>query len=176
MPSIAVTSDQPRQNESKQLMVAVEKLGEGTHPSDAERAERTRVVAMWYRILLDIPEEGVGLLVSREFFERGREAALSVLSDAFATKATGTLLVRASALTQYLAWAKRAGVAAFLVKEAVAYRYVVYLRSIHAPPTRATSFRGALGFIQHVLGIESCQDAVRSKRVSGAAFKALEQA
>jgi hypothetical protein len=120
-------------------------------------------------------EEGAGNEVWQEFSEGGREAALGVLADILAKKATGTLLVRASAISQFLDWAKGAGVAPFPMCERIAYRYVVYLNSIRAPATRASSFRGAVAFMLHVLGVDSCKQVVGSSRIGGAAFRALQR-
>eukprot|EP00971_Amphidinium_carterae_P068246 1351507-Amphidinium_carterae.1 len=66
-------------------------------------------------------------------------ARLSVVADAFADRATGTLRMRVNSLKQLECWRGHA----VPFDEKVCYEYVDHLRQIGAPPTRAKTFVGS---------------------------------
>ena len=92
-------------------------------------------------------------------------------SDAFRSKATGTLLKRASSLERYFRWAVENQIASPLsVGESVIYDYLSYLRSAESAATSASHFVEALRFLHSVANL--CRmdlPTVLSARVQGVA-------
>ena len=92
-------------------------------------------------------------------------------SDAFRSKATGTLLKRAGSLERYFRWAVENQVASpFSVGESVIYDYLSYLRSAESAATSASHFVESLRFLHSVANL--CRmdlPAVLSARVQGVA-------
>ena len=97
---------------------------------------------------------------------------LGSLEDVFGSKATSTIGKRAGSMLQYLSWANMRNIKPFPILEKDAYACVKVLNATAAPST-AMSFREALNFCKHVVGMDSMKDALDSKRVHGACLKHL---
>eukprot|EP00439_Symbiodinium_sp_Y106_P029669 s9380_g3.t1 len=92
-------------------------------------------------------------------------------SDAFRSKATGTLSKRAGSLERYFRWAVENQIASPLsVGESVIYEYLSYLRSVESAATSASHFVEALRFL-HSVAVLCRMDlsTVLSARVQGVA-------
>jgi hypothetical protein len=123
------------------------KLYGGVGTVEADKRDRERALLAWYRILISVGGEGAGGMVARAFLAHsdpvaGQAAGVAVVADVFGQKASGALLIRSSAVNQYIKWATSVEEQLFPMTEERAYKYVVHLRGIRAPPTRASSFRG----------------------------------
>jgi len=141
---------------------------------EKEGEARKRAVATWYRLMIGMPQEGLGSLVARAYLDQGRDAAVQCVLDCFARKATSTLVMRAGAVTLYEKWARASGRVPFPIEEHIAYLYVQHLRSVRAPSSRATSFTSSVAFMMHVCGMDSFKAVTTSVRVGGAAWAASE--
>ena len=93
---------------------------------------------------------------------------------AFYGKPATTLSKRASALGLYRRWADTENIKPWPVTEEVAFKYVRYLIGSRAPPTRAQSFREALGFAKGFVGLKGVDQVLTSRRVTGSVQEALD--
>jgi hypothetical protein len=135
---------------------------------------RKRIMKSWYRLMLNMPTEGLGALVAKTFLDSGQDMAIKTVEDTFAKKATSTLVMRLGAIGLFEKWARMAGHGPFPISEPLADLYIVHLRVVRAPPSRASTFASAVGFMAHVCGIESGLKITSSVRVGGAAWAAAE--
>ena len=74
----------------------------------------------------------------------------------------------------YRRWASSHGVRPWPVVEDAAFRYARYLVAHKAPPTRAQSFREALGFAKGYVGPQGVDEVLASRRVTGAVQESLD--
>lgn len=90
--------------------------------------------------------------------------------DAFAGKATSTLVRRSGSLQRYANWVVEQGLGNPLeFTELLLYRYMGYLREKEAAPTVADSFLRAMVFTFHCCGLRHAPiDSLLSSRVKGA--------
>ena len=90
--------------------------------------------------------------------------------DAFAGKATSTLVRRSGSLQRYANWVVEQGLGNPLeFTEPLLYRYMGYLREKEAAPTVADSFLRAMVFTFHCCGLRHAPiDSLLSSRVKGA--------
>ena len=102
---------------------------------------------------------------------------LQVLEDALASKATGTLLKRASSLWRWANWLAASGKGAcFVQTEATVYQYMNYLRDSGSAPTSASHFVEAVRFAEQVFKLVKMNvQAVLTSRVTGAAHNMFLQ-
>lgn len=79
-------------------------------------------------------------------------------------------IINHHALQSFQQWWKENFVGSWApVSESAAWAYFRFLRATGAAPTKATSFLEALRFGRHILGIDGCQQAIKSTRVRGLA-------
>ena len=92
-----------------------------------------------------------------------------VVRDSLARKAVSTLRSRSSSMMAFARWKKAGNPEAtiFPVSEEEAYRYVVELRQLGAPRTRASRFLEALAFSRYMIGAD-VGTSLQSSRVKGA--------
>ena len=76
-----------------------------------------------------------------------------------------TILKRAGALLLFASWCVPAG-PMHEISEALAWRYVIFLRGTEAAPSRGASFLSAIRFLHFVLGLDMTV-VLNSRRVSG---------
>ena len=102
---------------------------------------------------------------------------LQVLEDALASKATGTLLKRASSLWRWANWLAASGKGTcFVQTEATVYQYMNYLRDSGSAPTSASHFVEAVRFAEQVFKLVKMNvQAVLTSRVTGAAHNMFLQ-
>ena len=94
----------------------------------------------------------------------------NMLVDVFGVKSPSTLLKRASSILKYLTWFTESYDGyAFPLRERTVYDYIRFLESSGGAPTAATSFRESLVFCKHIMGLESADDIISSRRITGAA-------
>ena len=133
-------------------------------------------IAKWLEILeLALTCSTVGQQVATEC-ERGPGGpeAAELLRDVFASRSTRTLSTRACAILLYLKWvAKNAptGSRPFPYQEALVYRYLRWMASSGAAPTRGSSFLKAVNFTVHVLGFHIQDGMMQSARIIGCAHR-----
>ena len=87
-------------------------------------------------------------------------AATASFDCAFFGKPSATLVKRAGSLNLYLKWAGSQNMEPWPVSEPLAFRYPHHLSVEMAPPSRATSWREALGFAKGFVGLEGDEDAL----------------
>ena len=92
---------------------------------------------------------------------------------AFFGKPSSTLAKRAGSLHLYLAWAQARGETPWPVTEERAFKYLLSLSQDRAPPSRATSWKEALGFAKGFCGLDLVEAALGSSRVKGIALKSF---
>ena len=99
------------------------------------------------------------------------DTMMHILSDSLATKATGTLTKRASALWRWANWLAESRMGTcFRQTEANVYKYMNFLREQGYAPTAASHFLEALGFAHQVFTLcHMNPSAVLTSRVKGAA-------
>ena len=147
---------------------------------DLKDQKRNQAINRWRMIIeYNLSASAVGLQIS-EMIEDGRDdcLVLSTLLDTFASKKVSTMNKRAASMLRYFRWArvKSSGVEDLMeFRESDVYRYVNYLRDAKASPSAAKSFKEALNFAMHVLGIPNIQAAVSSSRIKGAATNQLSK-
>ncbi len=99
---------------------------------------------MWHMLVLFEP---MASRLGRQCRSGDESEALSIITDMLAEKATNTVKQRAFSLLQFVRWLQtvRDG-APWPLVEAEAYNYVVNLRQLAAPATRANRFLEAVTF------------------------------
>ena len=107
--------------------------------------------------------------------EDDEEARIELVKDAMFGKANNTLSRRLSSLCLFIRWLGDFNLEeAFPPSEGLLYEYLVHLRKIGAPPTRAQGFLEALFFAKGMLGLPVTQAVLESTRLRGAALRAYE--
>ena len=138
------------------------KVKSGKQPAVADDADRARALARWGRIYREMMASGaVKKLVDVD----------CALSESFESKATGTLLSRASSMTLYVAWASRTGAAAYPISEEVVMDYLRY--AAVAAATRGKKFLESLAFVGYHLELKV--DLAYTPRTRGIALKGLKR-
>ena len=140
-------------------------------PDDA----RALVIQKWLAVLevnLTASSSGACIVKFQED-DDAEERLKELLDDIFATKATGTLRARCTALLLYVKWhiGQKSEVEAFPLKEDMAYKYVSHLRRTGAPATRASSFLEGWNFAVFALGFEDPDEVSSSLRCKGSAHR-----
>ena len=93
-----------------------------------------------------------------------------LMTDVFWVKSPNTLLKRASSIIKYLSWyAEQYEDSGFPLKERVVYQYFRFLEASNTGATTSTSFREAIRFCKHIMGLESADVVLESRKISGAA-------
>ena len=153
---------------TKRPRVRAQQAGEADDPDD-----KAREVALesWAHLVTSMGES------SELFVQMSRDGSTAeeTFHAAFYGKPATTLGKRAAALGLYLRWASAHQVAPWPLKEEAAFRYVRYLVAHRAPPTRAQSFREALGFAKGYVGLAGVDPVLASRRVVGAVQEALDE-
>ena len=105
------------------------------------------------------------------------DTMMHILSDSLATKATGTLTKRASALWRWANWLAESRMGTcFRQTEANVYKYMNFLREQGYAPTAASHFLEALGFAHQVFTLcHMNPSTVLTSRVKGAAHSMFLQ-
>ena len=105
------------------------------------------------------------------------DTMMHILSDSLATKATGILTKRASALWRWANWLAESRMGTcFRQTEANVYKYMNFLREQGYAPTAASHFLEALGFAHQVFTLcHMNPSAVLTSRVKGAAHSMFLQ-
>ena len=114
--------------------------------------------------------------VGRQISKLSEDDKLVVVHDTIRTRSINTVKQRLCSLLQYERYMEsvREG-PCFPFYEEEAYNYVVHLRSIDAPPTRAQRFMEAVRFAHFVLGVEVDSEILKSKRIDGAVFSSMQR-
>ena len=101
--------------------------------------------------------------------ERDPTHSFEILRASMGVKSPNTVLSRANAMLAYIRWHCLEFTSELLLplQEEHAWRYVSHLNSIHAPPSRATSFVQACRFAHHILGFRGAVEVVNSRRITG---------
>ena len=119
---------------------------------------RARAMVKWRLLIeLDLEASHLGKTVKCLAESLANEQQLmSTIQDTFASKSTATLFKRAQSIFHYHTWAQAMRIARpLLFNEADIYSYVCYLRDKNYSPTRAESFKQAVSFTVHTLGMPS---------------------
>ena len=131
----------------------------------------SRVLENWRIILCDhLEASDLGRQI-RSILD-GTESDVTVeqvIRDSLARRAVSTLRSRSSSLMAFARWKKAEDLDAtiFPVTEEEAYRYVVELRQLGAPRTRASRFLEALAFARYTIGAD-VGTSLQSSRLKGA--------
>ena len=150
---------------------AVKKFSNLSWP-DSNEIDRAKAIGRWRFIIGTAPEQfEIGRMILEDL-ATGSEASVEekVIADAFANKATRTLLVRAGPLILYIQYCKRLDLSAFPILEPQIYQYICFLRDAGSAATKAASFKSSLAFAMGSLGLIGVDLVLSSSRVSGAAF------
>ena len=93
-----------------------------------------------------------------------------LLTDVFGVKSPNTLLKRAGSIIKYMHWhAEQYEDSGFPLTERAVYEYFRYLEASNAGATASTSFREAVRFCKHIMGLDSADVVLDSRKISGAA-------
>lgn len=137
----------------------------------AQERSLGRVLENWRIILVDNPGASdlgrqIRTIMDGEILDMTVE---QVIRDALGTKGVSTLRSRASSLMAFARWKKSLSIDAtiFPVSEEEAYRYVVELRQLNAPRTKASRFLESLTFAHYMIGAD-VGASIRSARIKGA--------
>ena len=137
----------------------------------AQEKSLGRVLENWRIILVDNPEASdlgrqIRSIVDGENLDVTVE---QVIRDALGRRAVSTLRSRSSSLMAFARWKKSLSEDAtiFPISEEEAYRYVVELRQLNAPRTRASRFLESLNFAHYMIGAD-VGASLRSSRLKGA--------
>ena len=99
-----------------------------------------------------------------------------LLTDVFGVKSPNTLLKRASSIIKYLYWhAEQYEDSGFPLTERAVYEYFRYLEASNSGATASTSFREAVRFCKHIMGLDSADVVLESRKISGAAQRHFSQ-
>ena len=105
------------------------------------------------------------------------DTVMHILSDSLATKATGALTKRVSALWRWANWLAESRMGTcFCQPETSVYKYMNFLRDQGSAPTAASHFLEALGFAHQVFSL--CRmnpSSILTSRVKGAAHSMFLQ-
>ena len=101
-------------------------------------------------------------------------SAMTTFKSAFYGKPASTLSKRAAALCLYRRWADSHGVSAWPPRESTVFTYMRFLVDERAPPTRAQSFREALGFAKGYVGLQGVDEVLASRRIAGSVAESLD--
>ena len=137
-----------------------------------DRRETLRTAAIWKLLVVIrhcLPASSTG----RHILALGSDAAQSpegieIVSAVVGVKSPATLMKRANALLSFLRWVDKEGhhvENAF--EESVVWMYLSHLKEISAAPTRGATMMSALRFARFVLGFDSLEAAVASRRLLG---------
>ena len=155
----------------------IKRLADAPWPLHASRL-RQRALCKWRSILfVNLEASSLGKLIFSAGAEQDAVASvLRTLDDAFAGKATGTLLRRAGGIFQYMQWTMQVqGHIEWPPSEATAYRCFNDIRCSGASPSKAASILEAFSFAAHAAGYAALQEVVASARLKGAAELMLQQ-
>ena len=122
-------------------------------------------------LLLDLGGTGLGLTISNLAGTLDDKTdIMQVLSDSFATKATGTLMKRVSSFWSFAKWMmENYEQPVWQVDEPILYNHMCFLREEGAAPTRASHLLEALRFFDASLKFQKTDiKTVISMRVHGA--------
>ena len=137
----------------------------------AQERSLGRALENWRIILVDNPEASdLGRQIRSIADGENQDMTVEqVIRDALGRKGVSTLRSRASSLMAFARWKKSLTVDAtiFPVSEEEAYRYVVELRQLNAPRTKASRFLESLTFARYMIGAD-VGASIRSSRVKGA--------
>ena len=137
----------------------------------AQERSLGRALENWRIILVDNPEASdLGRQIRSIVDGENQDMTVEqVIRDALGRKGVSTLRSRASSLMAFARWKKSLTVDAtiFPVSEEEAYRYVVELRQLNAPRTKASRFLESLTFAHYMIGAD-VGASIRSSRVKGA--------
>ena len=137
------------------------------------KAKRLAALGKWRRVLEWCQGESQLVWMFPKSLHLEDTEVLNSLEDIFGAKATSTLNKRASAMLQYVNWASMRGhEPIFPMEEKQAYEYVKVLNAT-AGATVSMSFREALNFCKHVVGMEGVDKPLQSKRIQGACLRQL---
>ena len=147
----------------------VKSLADVAQPVDRDARRAKALNAWWLLLSHNLTASAIGLKVTVEATpDNVLETALAILDATFAVKSPGTLLRRVYAVQSYEDWCVETLSKHWLpVQEFDVWRYVRWLQSSKAPPTKASSLVEALRFAWYLLGCEGCDTAEQSLRVKG---------
>ena len=145
-------------------------IPEAGSAEDPEDKARTDALEAWANLVSTM--EGASTLFLQ--MAASQTTAEETFKAAFYGKPASTLGKRATALGLYLRWTAAQQIPPWPVTEDVAFLYVRHLVAHRAPPTRAQSFREALGFAKGYVGLQGVEAVLSSRRVVGAVQEALD--
>ena len=135
---------------------------QGTAPQVQDDKKRAGAVQQWAEVVSAISGSCTSL-------HSGPTPTAEEMEDYFATKQTGTLLIRASAWRLFLRYAKSMQVDTHQLTEAEIYEYLAHLKWLGAPAFRARAFVQACGFAYGTCGFRTGAHVMASPRCNGAA-------
>jgi len=150
---------------------AVEALSGASRPGRPEDLQREEALDQW-RGIVDACGLASTLFVQMHDDAQQAEAGFRA---SFHGKPAATLRKRACSLLQVARWAAGAALQPFPVTEPTVFAYLRFLTTESAPPSRAQSFREALGFAKGFIGLWGVDDVLSSRRVSGEVVASLDR-
>ena len=136
------------------------------------RSENLRVAAIW-KLLVVIRHCLNASSTGRHILELGTDAAQSqeavdVVSAVVGVKSPATLIKRANALLSFLRWVdKSCQLVENAFEESTVWKYLCHLKESQAPATRGATMMSALRFARFVLGFDSLETVISSRRLLG---------
>jgi hypothetical protein len=131
---------------------------------------RQRSLVFW-RIVIeeDLEASTTGLILLGLCLKPNSEAEIAnSLSNTFAGKSTATLYKRGTTLMAWLRWCHLESIKRPLsFAEDEVYHYLQQMQHSGAAPTKAASFRQALNFAVHIVGLNTAGPALSSPRIAG---------
>ena len=137
--------------------------------NDSEDYLRQKVIGRLVGIVSKYPEHfQIGRLMLLDLVGHEESKHTATIGDVVVGKATKTMLARSGAIISYISYCAKAELKPFPMNEAQCYRYVTFLRESGAAPTKAQSFRSAVGFLIGTLGADGAKEVYESERIKGA--------
>ena len=165
-------------------MTAVQNIKD-TDYMEHKRAQKSLAVAKWMDILSvgwTCSSVGLQLKLDLQSDPTGGEAD-ATLQSVFGVKSPTTLLKRAASMNQYMRWYARrpsctpSSNAPLPLKETQVWEYFLHLRDSRVINNKgftiSSTFLEAVRFCKHVLGMDSCDAILASRRLVG--FAAVEK-
>ena len=140
------------------------KIALAVEPTD--EARREKAVAAWKRLVMSNPTAfdcGRKVLAASSENEANESFRLTLVD-----RRAGTLIARLSAAQAYETWARASG-AGWPPKEADAWQYLCTKANTSLALTRAQTFMELMKFLKHVLGADSMDQVIESRRLTGTA-------
>lgn len=129
------------------------------------------------KLLIVLRHSLLASVVGRQIVVLGSEDQQStgefeIVSAVLGTKSPFTVVKRANSLLSFLRWfAKQGFDSANPFTEEYVWSYFQYLQSVSAPATRAAACLSAFRFARHVLGFDSLEEVIASRRILGLSEK-----